>query len=188
MPSPLSLRNSFFPAATFSIFALNFLSFFLHTPAWYFSLSVFLTKPWLLWASMFSHNSLEHLMGNMLFLVLFGPVVEKRLGATKMAGLYLFAGALGHMVYAGFHPLESLVGASGAVAGLICVYPFVQTNWVSKLVAGLVVGFLLFNEFTMALLVGVGGTATVGYLAHVAGAFGGLLALAWYGKHSQNHQ
>ena len=84
------------------------------------------TLPWgvTLVTYMFLHANWLHLIGNMLFLWVFGDNVEFALGRLRFFGFYLLcgvAGGLGHYVSApGSH--VPLIGASGAVAGIIAAY------------------------------------------------------------------
>src|SRR5438105_8509376 len=67
----------------------------------------------------FLHAGVLHLLGNMLFLWIFGRYVEDRLGARRFALLYFacaIAGGLAHLAFGGARPA---VGASEAVAGLM---------------------------------------------------------------------
>ncbi len=72
----------------------------------------------------FFHGSIPHIAGNLYFLWIFGDNVEDRLGRGRFAILYLAAavcGALAH--WAGnLHGVEPMVGASGAIAGLMGAY------------------------------------------------------------------
>jgi membrane associated rhomboid family serine protease len=71
--------------------------------------------------SLFTHAGLVHLAGNMLFLWAVGPFVESALGAGLFSLLYLTGGAaalLAHRLASGPSP-EPLVGASGAIAGVM---------------------------------------------------------------------
>jgi len=75
----------------------------------------------------FLHGSDSHLWGNMAFLWAMGTVLEKRLGHGWLFGLYLASGLAGNLLFAvtafwayGYFP--SLLGASGAIAGLMGVY------------------------------------------------------------------
>jgi membrane associated rhomboid family serine protease len=74
--------------------------------------------------SMFLHGSWFHVLGNMLFLWIFGNNVEDRLGSFGFAIFYLFAGiaaAAAHTA-ANSGSLAPFVGASGAIAGVMGVY------------------------------------------------------------------
>ena len=83
------------------------------------------TGVWLpLLTSMFLHGGWLHLLGNMLFLWVFGGNVEDRLGHTKFLALYLLAGILaaGAQVSMGPASRVPLIGASGAIAGVLGAY------------------------------------------------------------------
>jgi membrane associated rhomboid family serine protease len=84
------------------------------------------TLPWALTlvTYMFLHANWVHLVGNMLFLWVFGDDIEVALGHLRFLGFYLLcgiAGGLGHYV-AGPASHVPLIGASGAVAGIIAAY------------------------------------------------------------------
>ena len=70
---------------------------------------------------MFLHGNYTHVGVNSLWLLAFGPIVAKRLGTTKFLLFFLFCGiasaALHLAVY--FGAVEQVVGASGAVSGLM---------------------------------------------------------------------
>ncbi|MEX1080888.1 MAG: rhomboid family intramembrane serine protease [Halofilum sp. (in: g-proteobacteria)] len=70
---------------------------------------------------MFLHGNLAHLIGNMLFLIAVGLLVEVGLGSLMMTGLYLLSGLGAAGLYMGLNPhsVIPMVGASGAIAGLM---------------------------------------------------------------------
>lgn len=73
---------------------------------------------------MFVHGGLLHLLGNMLFLAIFGNNVEDRLGRCRFLVFYLAAGIISAYSYALVNPSGQapLVGASGAIAGVLGAY------------------------------------------------------------------
>ena len=73
---------------------------------------------------MFVHGGVLHLLGNMLFLVIFGNNVEDRLGRLRFLIFYLVAGVVSAFSYALVNPAGQapLVGASGAIAGILGAY------------------------------------------------------------------
>jgi membrane associated rhomboid family serine protease len=73
---------------------------------------------------MFLHGGIVHLAGNAWFLLLFGDNVEDRIGRVRFALLYLASGVVGALAHALLTttPLVPLVGASGAIAGLMGAY------------------------------------------------------------------
>src|SRR5688572_25164014 len=79
--------------------------------------------------SMFLHGSVEHLLGIMLFLWVFGRALEDALGGIIYAGAYVVAGIaatiLFHIITMQFSPDAAgvpLMGASGAIAGLMGLF------------------------------------------------------------------
>ncbi len=81
-------------------------------------------SPWTLFTAMFLHGGVAHLIGNMVFLFVFGYTLEKSLGGGRYLGYYLIAGlggsALDVAVRWGSH--VSSLGASGAISGLMAMY------------------------------------------------------------------
>ncbi|AUG76799.1 rhomboid family intramembrane serine protease [Kitasatospora sp. MMS16-BH015] len=77
--------------------------------------------------SLFVHAGWLHLLGNVLFLLVFGPAVEERLGRARFLLLYLTVGylaAYGYAIAQAHSPdgLRAVVGASGAIAGVLGGY------------------------------------------------------------------
>ena len=74
--------------------------------------------------SMFMHGGLFHILGNMWFLWIFGDNVESALGHVRYLGFYLFCGfgaAIGQFLINPSSPVP-MVGASGAIAGILGAY------------------------------------------------------------------
>lgn len=74
--------------------------------------------------SVFVHGGWLHLMSNLLFLFVFGQSVERRLGAARFTLFYLVVGYAAMLCYAAAHAGsgETLVGASGAISGVLGAY------------------------------------------------------------------
>jgi membrane associated rhomboid family serine protease len=88
------------------------------------SLTASVPSPLTLVTYTFIHADLLHLFGNMLFLRAFGDNVEDAFGHVRFALFYLIVGAFAGLVHAAVHPLSQapLIGASGAVAGVVAAY------------------------------------------------------------------
>lgn len=74
--------------------------------------------------SMFLHGGLEHLIGNMLFLWIFGNNIEEAMGHVRFTMFYLICGVVAALVQ-GFVLTSSMVpmiGASGAISGVLGAY------------------------------------------------------------------
>ncbi|WP_460064692.1 rhomboid family intramembrane serine protease [Streptomyces sp. YKOK-I1] len=71
--------------------------------------------------ALFVHGSWVHLLGNMLFLYVFGAMTEERMGRVEFTFFYLGCGCLALLGYAAAHSgsPQSLVGASGAISAVL---------------------------------------------------------------------
>ena len=77
-----------------------------------------------LFTSMFMHGSILHLVGNCIFLLVFGSAIEDTIGSWRFALYYLgwgFAAAL-VQVYVEMGSLTPTIGASGAIGGVMGAY------------------------------------------------------------------
>jgi membrane associated rhomboid family serine protease len=78
--------------------------------------------------SMFMHGSLMHLLGNMLFLWIFGDNIEDDLGHARYTAFYLATGVLASLAHVvstfafGDNPFIPSLGASGAISGVMGGY------------------------------------------------------------------
>ncbi|MGP4042655.1 rhomboid family intramembrane serine protease [Streptomyces sp. 2A115] len=71
--------------------------------------------------ALFVHGSWLHLLGNMLFLYVFGAMAEERMGHIEFALFYVGCGYLALLGYAAAHAgsAQTLVGASGAISAVL---------------------------------------------------------------------
>ena len=74
--------------------------------------------------SMFIHGSVGHVVGNMLYLFIFGPAVEERTGPARYLSFYLLSGLASAAATVAMAPQSSVpvIGASGAIAGILGSY------------------------------------------------------------------
>lgn len=70
-------------------------------------------------SSMFLHGGFDHILGNMLFLIALGLLVEGPLGHGRFLLLYLLGGVGAAAVWLAFSDVGSVIGASGAIAALM---------------------------------------------------------------------
>jgi membrane associated rhomboid family serine protease len=77
-----------------------------------------------LFTSIFLHGGWMHLLGNMLYLYIFGDNVESALGHIRYLIFYLCSGVAASLVHISFNPGSDIptVGASGAIAGVLGAY------------------------------------------------------------------
>ncbi|CAH1668440.1 Rhomboid family intramembrane serine protease [Hyphomicrobiales bacterium] len=81
--------------------------------------------PWLtLFSNILLHANLAHLAGNMLFLWVFGDNVEDAMGHLRFFAFFFLCGLGGSVIHAGMYPdsEQPLIGASGAISGIIASY------------------------------------------------------------------
>lgn len=150
-----------------------------------------------LFTSMFIHANFLHLFFNMLFLWLVGCNIEDVWGRKIFLGLYFVSGAVAALCHVAAYPQSAspLVGASGAIAGIMGAYlirhfktkiriayflllfikPFVGTF---SVYAGIALPFWLLQQlFGASWSVNMKGEGTA-YLAHIGGfVFGALVGL-----------
>jgi membrane associated rhomboid family serine protease len=140
--------------------------------------------------SMFLHGGWLHILGNMLFLWIFGNNVEDRFGRLKFLLFYLFCGYVAAYGFAYGSPdsVQSLVGASGAIAGVLGAYLVmfpkarvmsivpIAIVWIPlRLPAWLVLGGWFLLQWLYSSGSGVASGAGVAYLAHVYGFVAGVV-------------
>ena len=189
------------PLVTFGLIALNVLVFLAELSGgdalieeWAFVPSRFLANPagdsLTLFTSMFMHAGWVHLLGNMLYLWIFGDNVEDRLGHFKFIAFYLVCGLAATAAQLAFSTESNVpnLGASGAIAGVlgayILMFPQGKVNVLmgravvpmpALAVIGLWIVLQLFSGFgslTTATTVQSGGVA---YMAHIGGFVTGLV-------------
>ena len=78
--------------------------------------------PWTFVTYMFLHGGIGHLFFNMLALYFFGPELEARLGGPAFLGLYFISGVTGGLLSLLLAPNAAIIGASGAVFGVMLGY------------------------------------------------------------------
>jgi len=199
-----------FPVVTVSIIALNAFVFLYEMSLGDRNLQVFVlrygvipleitsgrdlvpTIPWPIWAtlvtSMFMHGGWMHIIGNMLYLWVFGDNIEDALGHGRYLAFYLVCGlaAAGAQILVDPSSRVPSIGASGAVAGVLgaylLLYPQHRINSLIflgyfvrmvQLPAMLVLGFwIVLQLFTGLASFGV--ETGVAYWAHIGGFAAGM--------------
>jgi membrane associated rhomboid family serine protease len=147
-----------------------------------------------IFSSMFMHGSIVHLLGNMLFLWIYGNNVEDYLGRKKYVIFYLLCGVAAALTQILFNPDSKvpMVGASGAIAGVLgaylLLYPRAKVTTVIifaffirliKIPAVVVLSFWIIYQF----LYGISSLATktgdsgVAWFAHIGGFICGMVLI-----------
>jgi len=152
-----------------------------------YSAPIFLTP----FTSMFMHGGLMHLLGNMLYLWIFGNNIEDYLGPFKFLGFYLLSGLAADFLFVLFSPNSQvpMIGASGAIAGVLGAYlvlfpharilTFMFLFFFIRMIylpAKIILGFWFFYQLLMSASSFGSSGGGVAWLAHVGGfGFGWLL-------------
>jgi len=193
-----------FAKVTMFLIVLNTLIFLYESalPSW--ALDVFITRYGIIpdrlrlstiFTSMFLHGGWMHLIGNMLFLWVFGRNIEDLMGAGRYLTFYLLCGVAAALVQIFFNPFSRVptIGASGAIAGVMGAYviKFPRAR-ITTLVMIIVffttveipAVFLLLYWFIIQFVSGVGSigysqvsSGGVAFFAHVGGFLAGMLTI-----------
>ncbi len=141
-----------------------------------------LTRPWTIVTYMFAHASITHILFNMLALYFFGPRVEERLGERQFITLYALSGISGAILSFIFAPRSPVVGASGAIFGVMLAFamfwPTAQIYIMgilpleARLAVFLMAAISLWSGFQ-------GSRMGVADFAHLGGFVGGFVYLKW---------
>jgi len=140
-----------------------------------------LAKPWLWWRFLtygFCHAGVWHILGNMIGLFFLGAAIEQRYGQKEFLRIYLAMIVFAGVVWAaselliGGNPLSSVVGASGAVVGVVILFAL---NYPRQTV--LLMGVLPMPAWLLGVIIVVpdlfratGDSGHIAFQAHLAGA------------------
>jgi membrane associated rhomboid family serine protease len=148
---------------------------------------------WTIVTAMFMQGGWLHVLGNMLFLWIFGDNVEDAMGHALYAVFYVVVGVLAGLTYGivSANDLQPVIGASGAIAGVmgayIVLFPratvavvipiffFIPFPLPAFILIGLWFVVQLFDGFTSLGANAVGAGGGVAYFAHVGGFVAGAL-------------
>jgi membrane associated rhomboid family serine protease len=188
-----------FPVVTYALIALNVLFFLVELNGgdsfiqqWSLVPRRFLANPAgdfpTIFTSMFMHAGWIHLLGNMLYLWIFGDNVEDSFGHAKFLIFYLLCGiaaTLAQLVFTATSSVPNL-GASGAIAGVLGAYIVMFPRGQVRVMMGrgiipmpalVVIGFWIVLQFVS----GIGSisqsaeTGGVAYMAHIGGFIAGIV-------------
>jgi membrane associated rhomboid family serine protease len=195
------------PIVTYVLIALNVLVFFLELnngeafiQRWAFIPSRFQSDPVgdivTLFTSMFMHAGWAHLLGNMLYLWIFGDNVEDRLGHGLFLVFYLLCGLAATFAQMAISLGSDVanVGASGAIAGVLGAYlimfPRGRVNvllgrFITPMSAIVVIGFWVLLQIFSQISVFSAGSQDQGgvaYMAHIGGFVAGVVLTFLLGR------
>lgn len=144
--------------------------------------------------SMFLHGGWMHLIGNMLYLWIFGNNVEDAMGHTRFIFFYIICGIAAALAQSLPDPasVTPMIGASGAISGVLGAYlllhprarvlvaiPLVVFIYTTRLPAMAVLGFWFVFQLVSSLLADSGGGG-VAWGAHVGGFIAGVLLIPFF--------
>ena len=145
-----------------------------------------------LFTSMFLHGGLMHLIGNMLYLWIFGNNIEDVMGHAKYLVFYLACGLLAALSHAITDPSSPvpMVGASGAISGVLGAYILLFPRahvlvlkpglGTTRVAAGLVLGmWFVMQLFSGGMSVGSKGGG-VAFFAHIGGFVVGMALIGLF--------
>ncbi len=159
-----------------------------------------------IYTSMFLHGGIFHIAGNMLYLWIFGDNVEDCLGKFRFIIFYLLCGTIAALCQGFVDPTSNvpMVGASGAIAGILGAYLmlFPKANvkclvfiiiiiQMIRIPAFLVLGFWIILQF-FSIPGSIGSEGGTAYFAHIGGFLAGMVLIPFFKKknvklfHEQN--
>jgi membrane associated rhomboid family serine protease len=144
--------------------------------------------------SMFLHGGWMHLIGNMMYLYIFGDNIEDKLGKAKFLVFYLITGTIAALTQALLDPSSTIpvIGASGAIAGILGGYLVMYPKANIKVFFWFIIFFKVFRIRAFIVLVGwiliqffsfsgeelnSGGVA---YGAHIGGFVSGAILIKFF--------
>jgi membrane associated rhomboid family serine protease len=147
-----------------------------------FATGAYIPERFTLITYMFIHGSWIHLLGNMLFLWVFGDNIEDAMGHLRFIMFYLMCGIFAAVLHSWMNPTSDmpLVGASGAVAGVVAAYLILHPKvkvWVLalwripiRITAAWALGIWIAWQFANLLFEG---EENVAWWAHIGGLMAG---------------
>ncbi|MBI3008406.1 MAG: rhomboid family intramembrane serine protease [Candidatus Omnitrophica bacterium] len=146
--------------------------------------------PLTLITSLFLHGGILHLLGNMLYLWIFGNNIEDAVGHIKFILFYLITGITASMTHILLNPdsMVPVIGASGAISGVMGAYfllyprakvltliPFFIFIRIIKVPAFFFLGFWMLFQVISGINVSQSGEAGIAWFAHIGGFAAGLI-------------
>jgi membrane associated rhomboid family serine protease len=160
-----------------------------------------LIPPWLsVLTSMFLHGDWLHIIGNMLYLWIFGNNIEDAMGHARFVVFYVLCGTAGALAQSAMDTGSTLpmIGASGAIAGVLGAYavlfprahvlvlvPLGFFSQVMRLPAMLVLGFWFILQFLAGGFAASGEEGGVAYWAHIGGFVTGVALIFLFRRGSR---
>ncbi len=149
-------------------------------------LSVFITRPWTLITHFFMHDGLWHVIGNMLWLWVFGYILQDLTGPKKVVPIYIYgalAGALFYVLAYNFIPVlkpdlpysKALGASAGVMAVAVATTMLAPAYRIFPMIMGGIPLWVLTVLFVVIDLATIPYNNPGGHIAHIAGAGMGVL-------------
>ena len=208
-----TVRTRQFPLVNWLLIVANALAFWYEwqmTPAalerfimtWGLIPTRFIHNPSLAWitifTAMFLHGGWFHILSNMWFLYIFGDNVEARMGSFRYLIFYLLSGVAAGLMQTYILPTsqEPMIGASGAIAGVLGAYlisyprariaslvPIIFIFTVIQIPAWIFLIFWFLTQVYSGLFMMQGGSASgIAWWAHIGGFVFGMLMISFFAK------
>ena len=144
--------------------------------------------------AMFMHGGWMHILGNMLYLWIFGDQIESLLGHGRFLVFYLACGLAASVaqILVGPDSVVPSLGASGAIAGVLGAYlvkfprnrvrVLMMRGGVTQLPAMVVLGLWIVLQLVSQVGTAAGEATGVAYMAHIGGFIAGLALVLVLGK------
>ena len=129
---------------------------------------------WRFVSSIFLHGGVVHLLYNLFALLLFGFILERKLGSIRFLLVFFASGILANIIAVNFYP--SSLGASGAIYGILgclAVIAPMMIVWAFGLLMPMFIAAILWVLGGVLGVFGFG-SGDVGYIAHLSGIFVGI--------------
>ena len=127
-------------------------------------------EPWRIPLSVIGHGSVEHLLGNLFSLVLFGFILERSVGSKRMLALFIGAGLL-VSIATPLTPYDRVIGASGAIfafIGALVVLRPMMPIWATAVPLPMVLAGLVYVLIDLLGVLYPAGTANFSHLIGMA--------------------
>jgi membrane associated rhomboid family serine protease len=135
-------------------------------------------QPWTLVTYMFLHQNFFHILFNMMALFFFGPRLEAQLTGARFLGLYLVSGIAGGLLSWIFSPFAGIVGASGAVLGIMYGYArYWPKERILLFFVPMEARFAVLGMAALDLYGGIQGGGGVAHFAHLGGVAAAVIYL-----------
>jgi membrane associated rhomboid family serine protease len=143
-------------------------------------------RPFQIISHMFMHSGITHLLFNMLMLFFLGPMVEQALGAKKFLILYILSGFGALLAHFAIFPYVGVVGASGAVYGVLIAFAVLYPNVRMMLLfppIPIKAKWLAIGLIVIGLVSGIGGYQSgIAHFAHLGGALTAFILMVIWKK------